>query len=256
MWLAPLVLSAAAHGDVAIEGVDGEVRSGILAFIGLDELPCDAPRWWVERGYRDAVDETRRALETYGFYRPTVEADLTWGEECWLASFDLVPGEAVRFGEVRIEVSPPLADEPDMSALLGNPGMAPGERFTHASYESAKGRVLDLARDLGYLDATFTGHQAVVDADAGRADVELVLESGVRYRIGAVEIEQDDLRPKLFERCFINLCGEFFEFHGSHFHDISSIFNKLAGIKSKCNVRGIGGFTFRRKKKPPEGGFF
>lgn len=198
--LALLVLYSAAHGDVAINGVDDDVRSGILAFIGLDELPCDAPRWWVERGYRDAVEETGRALEAYGFYRPTVHTDLVWGEACWSATFDVVPGEPVLVGEVNIEVSPPLAGEPEMLALLGSPGVTRGERFTHASYETAKGRVLDLARDLGYLDAAFTRHRVTVDADAGRADVELGLDSGIRYRIGSVDIEQDDLRPKLFER--------------------------------------------------------
>jgi translocation and assembly module TamA len=198
--LALLLWPAAAYGEVSIEGVDEEVRSGILAFIALDELPCDAPRWWVQRGYRDALEGTRRALETYGYYRAAVHGDLAWGEACWTASFDVVTGEPVRLGSVVVQVTRPLTDEPDMAALLANPGMATGERFTHSSYETAKGRVLDLARDLGYLDAAFSRNQALVDAEAGRADVELVLESGVRYRIGAVEIDQDDLRPKLFGR--------------------------------------------------------
>jgi translocation and assembly module TamA len=209
--LALLVWPAAALGDVSIEGVDEEVRTGILAFIALDELPCDAPRWWVQRGYRDAVEGSLRALETYGYYRATVQADLVWGEECWTASIDVVPGEPVRLGAVVIEVSLPLADEPDMAALLGNPGLASGERFSHASYETAKGRVLDLARDLGYLDAAFNRNRVLVDAEAGLADVELALESGLRYRFGPIEIEQDDLRPKLFDRFLTVSEGEDFD---------------------------------------------
>lgn len=200
MLLALLAVPAAARGEVSIEGVDEEVRSGILAFIGLDELPCDAPRWWVERGYRDAIGETGRALETYGFYRSSVQAELVWGEACWLASFDVVPGEPVRVGYLEVEVSAPLADEPDMAALLSDPGLVPGERFTHAAYEAVKGRVLDRARDLGYLDAAFTRHRVTVDLESGQADVGLALESGVRYRIGAVEIDQDQLRAELFDR--------------------------------------------------------
>ncbi len=206
-----LLWPAAAYGEVSIEGVDEDVRSGILAFIALDELPCNAPRWWVQRGYRDALEGTHRALETYGYYRATVQADLVWGDACWRASIEVLPGEPVRLGKVDIEVTQPLASETDMALLLGNPGLIPGERFSHAAYENVKGRVLDLARDLGYLDAAFTRNRVLVDADAGRADIGLALDSGIRYRFGSIEIEQDDLRPKLFDRFLTVAEGDVFD---------------------------------------------
>ena len=172
----------------------------VRGFLFIDDLPCDSPRWWVERRFKQAPAEIRSAMETLGYYASQLEATLDWQDDCWLATFTVEPGVPVEVGAVSIEVDQPLAGEPPLQALLADGRLESGQDFTHKGYESFKDALLDVARDLGYFDADFTRHRVVVDPAANTADVDLMLASGPRYRIGEVLIDQALLEPELFAR--------------------------------------------------------
>ncbi|MEJ2310169.1 MAG: autotransporter assembly complex protein TamA [Gammaproteobacteria bacterium] len=77
---------------------------------------------------------------------------------------------------------------------------ARGETFRHDKYEAFKGKLDAYASRMGYLDASFTTHEILVDPAAGVADVHIVLETGSRYRFGKVTVDQSVLSPDYFEK--------------------------------------------------------
>jgi translocation and assembly module TamA len=195
-----LCAAAGVRAELAISGVDDEIEDVVRGFVTLDDLQCDSPRWWVNRSYADLEAEARLALETQGYYHAAIAPKLEFEEECWKASLEIRRGESIKFGAVNVSVDGPLGNEPAMKKLLADPVLREGRRFTHARYDAAKSRLLDVAEDLGYFDAKYTLAQVQVDPDAKRADVALTLAGGVRYRIGEIQIEQHELRPELFNR--------------------------------------------------------
>jgi len=192
--------SAVVRAELRITGVDARTTEALFAFITVDDLSCQSPRWWVNRAFQRMVAEARLALETLGYYRPTFDSSISRDESCWHATLDVVRGEPVRIGSVDLQVSGPLGEETAIRELLDDRPLRKGQRFTHPRYEDAKERLIAVADDLGYFDAQFEQAQALVDVEANRVDVTLKLQGGARYRVGDLEIEQTELRPELFDR--------------------------------------------------------
>ena len=208
-----LLVAAGAHAELTVSGVDKDVEYIVRAFVTVDELSCESPRWWVNRSFGRVLPEARLALETLGYYQATLEPALSWDEACWHATLIIDQGEAVQLGAVELSVQGQLGAEAEMLDVLAERPLRAGARFTHQSYESAKTRLLDVAEDLGYFDAHFVRAEVRVDPAAGRADVVLTLEGGQRYRVGAIEVEQDELRAELFERFLRIEPGRLFDAH-------------------------------------------
>lgn len=195
-----MLVAVPARSDLVIRGVDDDLEAVLRAFVTIDELPCDAPRWWVERRHRQAPAEMQRGLEALGFYRADVAGELEWLEACWQASYDVAPGDPVRIQAVDLVLEGGLAGEARVKDVVAGLDLVPEEAFSHGAYERAKTRLLDAAQGLGYFDARFVRHRVEVDPEANSADIALTLASGERYRIGAIDPQQSVLQPRLFQR--------------------------------------------------------
>ena len=183
-----------------IQGVEKDIEASVLAYLSLDDLPCTAPRWWVDRAYKQARVDVRSALEAYGYYQPVISPGLEWRGDCWRATFSIEPGEPVQINEAHVSTTTPLANEGDMQTFLADSKLAGGRRFTHDRYESHKDQMLNIAESLGYFDASFQEHHVSIAPAQNTADISIRLDGGERYRLGDVRVHQDALHPQLFDR--------------------------------------------------------
>ena len=200
-WLhaASLALAGAgtAAADVVITGVDGPVAANVLAYLDLDEEPCDAPRWRVEQLYRNAPERIRDALQAFGFYEPGIVPELGFAEECWHAQFAITAGEPVRIRTLDLTLTGEAETDPQFQAALAEAGLANGGVLSHGAYELLKRRWSDLARERGYADAQFSVSRIDVYPEERVADVALRFDSGPRYSFGRTELTQDVLTERL-----------------------------------------------------------
>ena len=202
LYLAAAAAAAArpALAGLVIRGVDGPMEDVLEAFVTIDELPCDAPRWWVERRHRQAPEEIARAMETLGYYRSSVTSRLRWKDDCWRAVYEVDPGDPVRVERFDLTILGPLADEPRMKDAVAELELAPEEPFSHGAYEGVKSRLQEVAQAIGYFDADYTERRVEVNPESNLADIVLTLDGGRRYRIGGIEVEQRVLKDDLFRR--------------------------------------------------------
>jgi translocation and assembly module TamA len=205
VWVGPAV------AELTIRGVGDAMEDVLEAFLTVDELPCDAPRWWVERRHRQAPDEIRRAMETLGYYRSELTGELVWEEECWHATYEVVPGDPVRIQTVDLEIEGALGNEPRMRDTVDRLDIAPEEPFSHRGYENAKSSLLQRAEELGYFDAAFTRHRVEVNPQTNLADIALTLDGGPRYLIGGIDVKQTTLDDELFRRFLQFQVGEAYD---------------------------------------------
>lgn len=183
LWLASPALAA---DRVQLRGVEGELREGVLAAIGLAAEPCDAPRWRVERRLRDLDREAGLVLRAFGYYRPVIRKRLHWEKACWRAEIDIDPGEPVRVAVLDLQITGAARDDPEFRRLREAPGIAPGEVLRHDRYEALKRRLLDLAGERGYFRARLSEHRLEVDPRRRRAVIRLHLDSGPRFRVSEI----------------------------------------------------------------------
>jgi translocation and assembly module TamA len=194
---AALMVAGAAAADVEITGIDGPAAANVLAYLDLDDEPCDAPQWRVEQQYRGAPTRIREALQAFGYYEPNIAPDLFFEEPCWHARFAITAGQPVLIRSLDLSLTGEAERDTPFAAALEQAGLTTGAVLNHGAYEQLKRRWSDLARERGYADAQFAVARIDVYADERVADIALRFDSGARYSFGRTELTQEVLTEQL-----------------------------------------------------------
>lgn len=181
-----------ARVSVSFAGVDDAILENIRATVTLyrqrdmERLTDSRIRMLHAR----APEEIRAALRAFGYYRPEIESELDQENDVWQARYTIEQGTPVLISTIDVRLTGAGAeDELFVSAVADRP-FQEGERLDHAVYENFKARLGRLARERGYFEGEFIRHVMRVDPEAGTADIELVYDTGPRYRYGQVHFEQ------------------------------------------------------------------
>ena len=199
--IAALTLVAAgayADGRVRIEGLDGAHMDNARQSVLLAALDCDEPTAEVRRLFRDAPAQIRASLEPFGYYSPTIEPALRFGDDCWHATFAVNPGPATLIETSLIDVDGDTT--PATTRMLDESPLAPGSVLDHRVYEGFKDRLRRTALDAGYLDAHYATSEVHVFPERSTAAIDLRLVPGQRYRIGQIDTDVDFLDEDLLDR--------------------------------------------------------
>jgi translocation and assembly module TamA len=191
------MLCGSAGAELEVTGVDNELEANIRAFASLAGEPCDAEDWLIQRRYRNLEREVREALEPFGYYEPIIDTSLKLESSCWQAIVKIDPGEPVRYRDVSIGIDGEAAEDPAFDALLLPAPISTGDAVRHASFDGLKRSLQILSADRGYVDAGFTDSSLEIWPELGIADATLRLDSGSRYEIGEITVEQSFLAPRI-----------------------------------------------------------
>jgi translocation and assembly module TamA len=186
-----LVLAAgagAATPVLEVTGGDDALRERVRTRFDDAGLACDAPRWIARRALDGLRSAARTRLRADGFYSPTLTTDLVREQECWRLTVDVARGEATVLAALSVGLTGAGREDEALAAAVREPGLARGERFREADYETLKRRLQRIALERGYFDARF--ETAVVDVWPERAEAEVTLrmDTGARYALGSLDL--------------------------------------------------------------------
>ncbi|MCW8918891.1 MAG: autotransporter assembly complex protein TamA [Gammaproteobacteria bacterium] len=203
LWLlvVPSLVLAAEPLKLEISGADGALLENLRQGVSIAAESCDAPAWRVRSLLKRADRELQRAARALGYYRLQVaEKSLQREAACWQARFRVEPGEVVRIGRMELRVSGDAERDLAFAGMARRPSLQPGEPLNHGEYERLKQDLERLALERGYLEARFETRELRVDPAAGRAEIRLHFDSGVRYRVSELNLQQSTYDPELLER--------------------------------------------------------
>ena len=195
-------LSFGAALNVSVDGLDGALRDNVLASLSIyqERQRADLFPARIRRLHERAPEEIRTALQPFGYYRPRIEATLRQNGEQWTAQYRVEPGPPLPVAAVDVNLAGDGADDPAFRALVEDFPIKRGDTLNHAVYENAKQRFQAVAAERGYFDLRFTRQEVRVDLEAYRAEIQLAVDTGPRYRFGQVTIDQEILSPELLAR--------------------------------------------------------
>lgn len=200
----PLARAGEKQPEIVIESSDPAVSANIRHHLSVTGEPCSSPPLLprYRKRIRKEVDAAARAL---GYYHARI-AELVIRRQggCWQLKLNVDPGPRVHIENLDIRILGEAADDPAFTRLLQEIPLKPGAPLVHSEYEKIKLQLKSLALRRGYFDAVFSIHELKVDVNTNRALIHLVLDSGPRYRFGAITIRQDILDPD-FVRRYVNL---------------------------------------------------
>lgn len=208
--LAAGLLSPSAAADpvrVVIEGLEGDALKNARAALAL-------PPGIIREGSVDKTllglferrvpEKIRQALEPFGYYDPQVSTALEQENGGYVLRVKTNPGDPVRVGVVNVRVTGMGAKERDFEKLVSSFPLKTGEVLNQVRYENAKEGLRTRALNLGYLGAEYTRHVIRLSLAERKADIDLELQTGPRYRYGEVTWEGTQLYPRSFLERFLD----------------------------------------------------
>ncbi|MFP7723242.1 autotransporter assembly complex protein TamA [Lysobacter sp. A3-1-A15] len=194
---------AAQVARVDVVGLDEAMTENVRVSLSLvdaigDEVSARRLAYLV----REAEDETREALEPFGYYDPTITVERTPGEGPVSVTVSVQPGTPVRVRRTDVAILGEGARDRYLREELAGFEPQQGDVLDHPTYEASKIRITRRLAERGYFDADFASRRVEVTRAENAADIDLVWESGVRYDMGAVTFQQDPriIRPQLLEQ--------------------------------------------------------
>ncbi len=186
--------------ELTIGGLNDDQLGNVRAFLSLLQENCQSPAWRIEKLFAKADSEIKKALRALGYYRPEISKRLHFTDACWRAEFDISAGQPVTVAKLSVRVTGEAEREAAFEKLLQSLPLQTGEILNHASYEKIKQDLQSLALEYGYLHHKFNKKSLRVDTESGRADIELIFDSGPRFQFGTLTIDQDILEPDFVRR--------------------------------------------------------
>lgn len=206
-WLLPGHALAADPLRLEIEGVAGkdlENVQAVLAFPpGLVHNGTVDQRW-LQRFVDQVPTKLGKALQPFGYYQPTIETELKEvAPASYVLKIHIDRGPAIRLTHLQIDLSGSGAEHDKLRGLLSEFPLKQGDVLHQGIYEEGKAALKRRAQDLGYLDADYLVHEIRIDVERATADVELLLQTGPRYRFGAVTFSGAEQYPESFLRRYL-----------------------------------------------------
>ena len=198
------LMATAARADIKVDitGVDGALRENVVTFLSVErnrELKDIDEEMMI--GLFNRIDrEVRGALRPFGYYEPEVKSDFTGGGNEWHVTINIQPGAPVMVTSVKVGVEGPGADDPVFASAKQQTYLHEGLRLNHGTYEEVKGNLTRIANSNGYLRARLIHNDLLVDTAAHTAEINLQLDTGPRYKFGAISIDQKVIREDLVKR--------------------------------------------------------
>ena len=175
---------------VRVKPANKMLKSNIEGYIGsLGDRDEEA----LLRFSRGAEEQARKAAQALGYYQARVETEVKAPAEKDKPPqliIQVEPGEPIRLRNVTVRIEGP-ASELRVFRIPDSKALRPGEQLNHGTYEDAKRLIQNQASRYGFFAGRFERQRLAVDPQAGVADIELVYQSGPRYRLGAVSFGGD-----------------------------------------------------------------
>ncbi len=200
LWFASAAHAAEPKLKISVSGVKGELKTNVYANLSLQQRQAGGTvldEQTIRRLHRKAEREIRVALQPFGYYKPEITSRLEATSDGWLASYRIRPGPPIKLSQVEIAIHGPGANDPALEKWRHNFPLRKGDILRQQAYETAKGELLQLLQERGYLERELKRHEIVVDLENYRATIALSVDTGPRYRFGEVEFQQEILKEEL-----------------------------------------------------------
>ncbi len=194
-----------ASDDLSIEisGAKGKLKDNILATLsGYTAVDAE------DRFYKQRVEkQLRQSVEVYGYYQAEFEIQQQAGS----LSIDVRLGPALRWAGATVLIDGDEDSFPALQKLVADPPFKQGRAINQGVYEAYKNQLLDLCLANGYEDARFSTSVLELDLDNGEASALLTVETGQRYRVGALTFQGSILDDKVIEMMLVSQQGDWYQ---------------------------------------------
>nr|WP_278252756.1 outer membrane protein assembly factor [Alteromonas sp. 5E99-2] len=194
MFIATLTLPA--HGiSLLVNGIENKtIEDNITLLLNSTDLMSQhsLDAFW-QKQIRDAVAQ---AVEPYGYYESTVEAELIDTK----LHLNIALGEPLTITSLNREILGEGRDNPGFHEVFYNYPQSIGDVLSQPDYSAFKTRMFNYALTNGFFDFTWQISSIDIVRSSHSASILLIAESGPQYYFGELIFNGDDKAKELITR--------------------------------------------------------
>jgi len=202
----PIKAEEAPQPSITIEGlkrkgdIEAPIKDAIRSSTNLSGYDCELPEWRLKRLGNNTIKNATQVLKALGYYHPTISLETVHEKDCWTLKLAIDLGQQVVLRKIELSVSGELAEIKAYRKFRNDLPLKAGQSLNHADYEKTKSEIISLASHYGFFEGQFIQHRLTVEPSKNAADIHLVFESGPRYRIGKLSIEQQQFSDEFIQK--------------------------------------------------------
>ena len=189
--------------DIDIRGIDNiQQHDNAKTYLTLEksvgekiEQP-DYIQYLIENGR----EEIRRSQQPFGYYNSEVDAHVQDEGDGLRITYTVHQNQVTQLSKINVQITGEAAQDEAFQEVLADNPLKQGGVLNHETYETYKARLIERASARGYFDAEFREHNVQVNPADNTAEVNLILDSGMRYTFEAVDFNETPLDPDLLQR--------------------------------------------------------
>lgn len=150
--------------------------------------------------YAQAPNNIRLAMQPYGYFRPSIQANLSHNNDTWTASFHIQPGQKIPITQLSLSVVGPGKSNAEIQRLIHHFPIKMGDAFLTSTYEKAKESLFLTANNNGYVHAVFLTNKITIDVNNYEVKIILVLQTGPQYFFGKMTFKDNPYALDFLQR--------------------------------------------------------
>ncbi|MES2673998.1 MAG: autotransporter assembly complex family protein [Pseudomonadota bacterium] len=186
--------------EITIDGGPAILRDNIRQYLAIANEKCSTPLWRLQSLLGEGQEEIELAAQAVGYYSLTFTTKLTQKDDCWQLDIQLTPGEPVKITELNLLIRGDGENDSAFKEVNENSEIKLGNRLHHGEYENLKSRIINMASSRGYYDGRFEVAKITVNPADNTAAIQLIYDSGTRYRFGEIRISHNILSEDFLRR--------------------------------------------------------
>ena len=170
--------------DYKIKGINGDLEKNVALY--LKQLKGEKPTRTLQRYAKKQVQNSIKAL---GYYSPTIEVEFNKDDSELVVKIER--GPATRIDTINITLNGEGKNDTQLQTIIKNTNLKQGDVLNHGNYESAYKKIESMLLERGYFDAKWPARKLEISIKKNSAVVTFVINTGVRYQYGSIEITSD-----------------------------------------------------------------
>lgn len=189
----PLLTAAKMSSQFQITGVKGKLLANIQA--RLDELATNKPL--AASSDEELAQHIERAMYPYSFFKPNVQ--IIRKDDNTLRIL-IEPGPKLIIDNLSVTITGEGKNNPEILKALHDLPIKTGVPLNSLKYEEAKQSLLDASENQGYLHASFTKAEVLVNKANYTSAITLIFNTGIPYYFGQIRFNPTYIAPELLHR--------------------------------------------------------
>lgn len=184
---------------ISIVGTGGALYKNLDLNLPTRIPACDESKEDIKQFLRSVKQRFRGAARAVGYYDAEFTPNTRIIDGCWNITIDVRSNRPVKVSRARFIIKGEGLSQQVFRELSNNTPYQSGDVLNHKKYTDYKKSLKDTAQAFGYFDAVFEEHKISVNPIKYVATIDLVLETGKRFRYGKINVEQSVLNKDIMK---------------------------------------------------------